>query len=235
MGRPRLSDVLQDHFFWAFDASDAGGVPIFNPLFGFSRISAPEIGLEIESFKDGTFLYNRGVIKGGTVSPVLFERAASMFDADFYDWIIFTLHGNKDFEEGGTLGKIANFLQGGGRTTPRRNLLIVQFTGINMNTATVGSDPLLAATAAAGISAAFGSSINTALAAGAIAGGSAAFGVGPFEFAMRVPARGWLLHGCLPVRYRAGNDFDAASGQVSLMELEVQPEYIEEFSLGVKP
>lgn len=239
MPRRRLSDVLQDHYFWAFDATAEAGVPIFNPLFGFARISAPEIGLEVETFKDGTFLYNRGVVKGGNVSPVLFERAASMFDADFYDWIIFSLHGNKDFEAGGTLGKALNFLTSGGRTSPRRNLLIIQFTRINVGNIQITNDPLLAATATAGIASVtsmVASALGTGpIAAGVAAAGAVALGIGPFEFATRVPARGWILHNCLPVRYRAASDFDATSGQVSLMELEVQPEYIEEFSLGIKP
>jgi phage tail-like protein len=237
--RSRLSDVLHSHLFWAFDASNSG-VPVFNPLFGFSRISAPEISAEIETFKDGTFLYNRSVVKGGSVSPVLFERAASMFDADFYDWIMFTLHGNKDFEEGGTLGKISNFLTSGGRVSPRRNLLIVQFTNINIAGGGDGVRDIalrVAGTAAiAAITAGLaGSSVAGAAIAGAAVGGSVALGIGPFEFATRIPARAWLLHNCLPIRYKSGSDFDAANASISLQELEVQPEQIEEFSLGIKP
>ena len=239
MPRRRLSDVLQDHYFWAFDASTSTiGVPVFNPLFGFSRISAPEIGVEIESFKDGTYLYNRNVVKGGTVSPVLFERAASMFDADFYDWITYTLHGNKDFEEGGTLGKataaVGNFLAGGNRGTPRRSLLVVQFTSINIGGIEDRAFAIAATATLATIATAAGAGLGAGIAIGAT-GGALALGLGPFEFATRIPARAWLLHNCVPVRYRAGNDFDASSGEVSLMELEVQPEYIEEFSLGIKP
>ena len=230
--------MLQSHLFWAFDASNSG-VPVFNPLFGFSKISAPQINAEIETFKDGTFVYNRSVVKGGSVGPVMFERAASMFDADFYDWIMFTLHGNKDFEDGGTLGKIANFLTGGGRTTPRRNLLIVQFTKINIASSGDGARDIalrVAGTAAiaaitAGLS---GSSVGVALGAAAL-GGALAVGIGPFEFATRIPARAWLLHDCLPVRYKAASDFDASNASISLQELEVQPEHIEEFSLGIKP
>jgi hypothetical protein len=250
--RLRLFDVLQDHYFWAFDASGAGGIPIFNPLFGFSKISAPEIGVEIEQFKDGTFLYNRSVAKGGTVSPVLFERGASMFDADFYTWIIHTLHGNKDFEGGGTLGKVVANLLGGSTVTPnpRRNLLIVQFTTYNLAAVSNNiNNPVLAGAVAAGmaavgalgVAAAGGGAVGIAAGAASVAGsvsGSlevASVGLGPFSFATRIPARSWLLHNCLPVRYRSGNDFDATSGAVSLMELEVQPEYIEEFSLGIKP
>jgi len=246
VARSRLSDVLQDHLFWAFDASTSlNGVPIFNPLFGFSRISAPEIGVEIESFKDGTFLYNRGVVKGGRVSPVVFERAASMFDADFYSWLIYTLHGNDDFKDGGTLGTSSfDPLRGGGKTSPRRSLLIIQFSSVNI--ANLGGDSdvargiRVAGTAVIAaltglLSGSFGAVGGGALAASAGLGSSVPISMGPFQFAMRIPARGWLLHNCLPVRYRSGSDFDAASGQVSLMELEVQPEFIEEYSLGIKP
>jgi phage tail-like protein len=234
--------VLQSHLFWAFDASNAG-VPVFNPLFGFSKISAPEISAEVETFKDGTFLYNRSVVKGGSVSPVLFERAASMFDADFYDWIMFTLHGNQDFEDGGTLGKIQNKLSGllGGQPpSPRRNLLVVQFSNINLaSTGTGLADTALriAGTAAASsiAAAAFGAGGGATLAAGIAGGAGAVIGIGPFAFAMRIPARAWLLHNCLPTRYKSGSDFDAANSQISLQELEVMPEQIEEFSLGIKP
>lgn len=230
--------MLHSHLFWAFDASNSG-VPVFNPLFGFSKISAPQINAEIEMFKDGTFIYNRAVVKGGSVGQILFERATSMFDADFYDWIMFTLHGNKDFEEGGTLGKIASFLTGSGRSSPRRSLLIVQFTNINI--AGGGSDRdialRVAGTAAlAAITAGLASSsVAGAAIAGAAVGGAVAYGIGPFEFATRIPARAWLLHDCLPVRYKAGSDFDAGNAAISLQELEVQPEHIEEFSLGIKP
>ena len=46
----------------------------------------------------------------------------------------------------------------------------------------------------------------------------------------RVFGKGFILHNTLPVRYRAGSDLDATSSEVSVAELEVQPEYITEFS-----
>ena len=46
----------------------------------------------------------------------------------------------------------------------------------------------------------------------------------------RIPGRGWFCGGCLPVRYKPGGDFDATSGEVSIMELEVQPEYVHELT-----
>ena len=46
----------------------------------------------------------------------------------------------------------------------------------------------------------------------------------------RIPGRAWYCSGCLPIRYKAGSDFDANSSDVSIMELEVQPEYVEELT-----
>ena len=48
----------------------------------------------------------------------------------------------------------------------------------------------------------------------------------------RLPARGWFLSGCVPTRYKAGGDFDAASSDVAIQELEVQPEYVEEMTIA---
>jgi hypothetical protein len=39
------------------------------------------------------------------------------------------------------------------------------------------------------------------------------------------------LWSCIPTRYKAGSDFDATSGAVSLTELEIQPQYFSEVSL----
>lgn len=240
VARQRLFDVLQDSYFWAFDATTELAVPVFNPLFGFSRITGPEINVEVESFKDGTFLYPRHVVKGAEVGAVMFERASTMFDADFYDWIIYTIHGNKDFEEGGTLGKVTSFLSGGGRTTFRRTIIVVQFARINLGKLVESDNPLVRTGPAIGGAAAgaiAGDIIGgaTGAAQGAAFSALAVAGLGPFQFATRLPARAWVLHGCIPIHYKATTDLDAASGQVSLQELEVQPEYIEELSLGIKP
>lgn len=47
----------------------------------------------------------------------------------------------------------------------------------------------------------------------------------------RVLGKGFILHNCVPTRYKAGGDLDATSGDVSVAELDIQPEYITEFSL----
>lgn len=48
----------------------------------------------------------------------------------------------------------------------------------------------------------------------------------------RIPARVWMLHDCVPTRYKAGTDFDASSGAISVQELEVQPEHVVEVTVG---
>lgn len=45
------------------------------------------------------------------------------------------------------------------------------------------------------------------------------------------PGKAWLLWNCIPTRYRPGTDLDAKSGEVSIAELDVQPEAMTEFSV----
>jgi len=47
----------------------------------------------------------------------------------------------------------------------------------------------------------------------------------------RIPGRAWFCGGCLPVRYKPGGDFDATSSEVSIQELDVQPEYVHELTI----
>lgn len=53
----------------------------------------------------------------------------------------------------------------------------------------------------------------------------------PFDIALRVPAKAFLLKGCFPVRYKSGGDFDARSSEISIAELDLAMEYFEEISL----
>lgn len=52
-----------------------------------------------------------------------------------------------------------------------------------------------------------------------------------WEAAAFVPGRAWVLWNCIPTRYKAATDFDATSGEVSIMELDVQPWSMTEFAL----
>jgi hypothetical protein len=62
--------------------------------------------------------------------------------------------------------------------------------------------------------------------------GLQAIGVDIHNGIARIPGRAWILRKCLPTRYKTGSDFDATSGEVSLMELDIQPEYFEEIGLS---
>jgi phage tail-like protein len=56
--------------------------------------------------------------------------------------------------------------------------------------------------------------------------------VGFIQSGLRVPGRAWMLYNCIPTRYKAGSDFDAAASEVSIQELEIQPEHISELTLA---
>ena len=205
---------------------------MLSPLFGFSTITSPTISLETEEIKDGTYQFPRQLAKGASVGSISFERAASPFDSDFYDWITHAIYGSKVSSSGGSLSHAITGALGNhsGIGTWRRKLVIIQFTGINM--APPGD---VSVAGALGITAAL-AGLTAAIGPEALLGvGLGIGGVGPFEFSPKLPARGWVLHGCIPTSYRAASDFDARSGQISIMNLEVQPEYVEEWSLGVKP
>lgn len=64
------------------------------------------------------------------------------------------------------------------------------------------------------------------------ANGSTKLGADAGEYGMiRALGKGFILHNCLPTRYKAGTDLDATSSEVSIAELDIQPEYVTEFSL----
>lgn len=54
---------------------------------------------------------------------------------------------------------------------------------------------------------------------------------GPLEIAGFIPGKAWILWSCIPTRYRAGSGFDAMSGDVSIAELDIQPDAMVEITL----
>lgn len=94
-----------------------------------------------------------------------------------------------------------------GEDITNRNLLMIQYMGF-------GGD---------------GITLSEALSAG---NSDVAGYIGPDGVEIiRIPGKAWFLWGCLPTRYKAGTDFDATSGDVSLAELDIQPNRVDEFSL----
>ena len=237
--RTSLSDPLQSHVFWLMDVApiEPLALPIFSPLMGFSGISAPEMTLETTDITEGNWYFRRKVIKHADVGPITLMRSAKWADSDFYRWILSALTG----DTGGRGG--AGFLAVGG-ATPRRDLLLVQFLA---HSPLPSGGPAEAA-AAAGllalqgtVSGVLGGDVSSRTGAfgvlrgvtnTALTGGLGLAGIGPVEFAPRVPAKAWLLKDCIPTRYKPGSDFDASNAAVSIQELEITPEYWDEISLG---
>lgn len=52
------------------------------------------------------------------------------------------------------------------------------------------------------------------------------------QMSLRTPGRAWVLYDCIPTRYKAGSDFDASASEVSIQELDIQPEHIIEMTLA---
>lgn len=188
MARSRVFDRLQNYSFWLFDASGISGNPlfsVFDPILGFSSITAPEITLELKDVKPGNWEYKRRIVKAAEASPINLQRGAQFFDSDFFLWITNALRGIQPV---------------------RRNLVLVQFLGKNL----VG--------------------LNDETRPGEIEY-EGAFPAAAI-LSQKIPGRAWFLYGCLPTRYKSGGDFDANSGEVSVQELEVQPEYVDELTIA---
>ena len=47
----------------------------------------------------------------------------------------------------------------------------------------------------------------------------------------KLPCKGYFLKDCMPVRYKAGSDFDANSAERSIQEIDLEPHSIDEISL----
>jgi phage tail-like protein len=178
--------MLQVFPFWCFDASGFAGNPlfsIFDPSFGFSACTTPEVNVELREVQPGNWEYKRRAVKTADVSPIVLSRGARFYDSDFWIWIHNAIRGKQPL---------------------RRNLVLVHFMGYRPLAATNPPDTS---------------------------------GNMPDENAVtslvtRIPARGWFLQGCLPTRYKSGGDFDAASSDVAIMELEFQPEFVEEMTVA---
>ena len=227
MARSAFSDVLQVYPFWLFDIAPIEGssIPIFNPLAGFSTVSAPGMSFEMYDITEGNWHFRRKVIKKVDIDTITATRGATFFDSDFWRWAVASITGNP---EGFQIRMPPGNKQSIGGPTPRRNLLLIQFFAHNPLSLSGGG--ALAAASVGLITSTLGA--TAALGGGVVASTPGAVGFGPFEFKARLPAKAWLLHDCIPTRFKTGSDFDAASGDVSIAEIEFQPEMFEEISLS---
>lgn len=198
---------MQTYPFWLFDAGVLGGnilFPVLDPSLAFSSITAPEITAELKDIQPGNWEYKRRVVKTADAAAITLSRGARFYDSDFYNWITRAIVGDDP---------------------SRRTLYLMHFLGIRAG----GTAQVVAGAAIGAVS--------------GIAGGGGVGGVGALTGAAggaivagfiddRIPGRCWTLHDCVPTRYKAGSDFDAASGAVSIVELEVQPEYVQEVTVS---
>lgn len=247
--RAPLQDKLQNFAFWLMDVApmDALAVPVLSPLFGFSAITAPEISLEVEEIREGNWPFARKVIKNGSIGTLTLSRGATFFDSDFWRWITASALGDAEALQSAAYGvatalagqsdiRLRNRASGVGAAlgllgfprvggpTVRRDMLLTQFfarspgTDGILGTTTVGAELL----ATGGLVAA------QSAAAVSLLSGSAPVSLG----STRIPARAWKLQGCIPIRYKVASDFDATSSDVSVMELDIEVEEVEEVSLA---
>lgn len=240
MARSIIADLLQNYCFWLCDVSplDPLGLPVLTPLFGFSAITAPEITVEMREINEANWIFKKKIIKGGDVSNIVMERGATFYDSDFWKWTFEGLNGDMSlFSSIGSAITSAIGLGGGSTGNPRRTFILVQFLTRMPFKLPSGTEALVSAASQATIglagTALAGSPGDVAAAAFSTIGFAAinALGLGPFEFAARLPAKAWMLYGCLPVRYKASGDFNATDSAVSVQQLEIAIEGIEEISL----
>jgi len=207
MARERLEDLMQNYSFWLFDAGVMGGnvlFPVLDPSLGFSAISSPEITAELRDIQPGNWEYPRKVVKTAAVSPITLSRGARFYDSDMYNWIIRAIRGEDP---------------------SRRNLYLIHFLSLRS-----GGTGVVQAAVGAAVGA-----VSAVAGGGGLAGGFAGAAGGAILSSFiddRIPGRCWSLRDCVPIRYKAGSDFDASSSDISIVELEIQPEHIEEVTVS---
>lgn len=242
--RNSLFDPLRVSRFWLYDVApiDNISLPIFTPLSGFTSVSSPEVTVETQTITEGNWPFPKKVVKSADVSNITLSRGVTFYDSDFWRWINAAIHGNT--------GSISPNQIGIGGVTYRRSLMLIHFfrnvpaaLGTDQygnvdttSTATVASVAALATVGGAAISVGAGllsDSVTTGVISGAqLASMEVWGGLQPHSMGIKVPARAFLLKNCIPIRYKTGGDFDANSGEISIQELEVAVELIEEIALA---
>lgn len=241
--RNAMFDPLRASRFWLFDVApvDSLTMPIFQPMAGFSAVSSPEITIETTEIREANYPFTRKVVKHADVATLTLARGVTFYNSDFFNWMKIAISGNTG--AGSTSGGLVKLNQIGG-ITYRRTLVLIHFfrnfgiPGVRFDNDLSRKVAAGAATLATGaaISAATGVLLDDPIAGGLSAVNLAlttGFGaLQPNTLGIKVPARAFLLQNCIPVRYKSGSDFDAGSGDVSIQELDIAVEMMEEISLA---
>lgn len=195
--------MLQAHSFWVFDAGVLGGNVLF-PVFDPALAFSAATVPEIEAEV-------REIRVGNWQYSRKVIKNASVAPI--------TLSRGVRFYDSDMYNWITAAIAG--KDPVRRSLCMIHFLGLRTGR---GPGQVLVGAGLGAI--AGGSSVG-----GAFAGAAGGAILGSF-IDNRIPARVWMLHDCVPTRYKAGTDFDASSGAVSVQELEVQPEHVVEVTVG---
>lgn len=215
MARLRVLDKLQSFRFWLSDfspdlrfARDAIPFLVFNPTLGFSSITAPRLTAKVEDIEQAGALTKTPVITGHDVGRITASRGTTIYESDLERWFARAQHG---------------------RGAPRRTLLLIQFSEIGGSINSVQGAIGTAGLAALGTAASLSTGNFTGL--GALAATSAsmiALGGGT----VRLPAKAWILRGCVPTLFVPATDFDAKSSEISIEQIEIAPKAVDPISLG---
>lgn len=205
----------------------SGPFTVLQPQIAFSSISHPELDIETEEINGGTNPFPVHFTSGGKIPEITLERGVHLGDQDFHNW-----------------AKLAIY----GRGLYRRNLLLVQFFSEPLIPNDRSLAKLGSATATMGIlggaarlgggveqaAQAFLSASGLALVGAAALGGSGVTGsIANVQAA--ISGRAWRLIGCIPTGYKSGQGLEGTSADITIAEITVQPEYMEEFSLNGPP
>lgn len=212
MARNRELDYLTNFRFHLFDVNPKvlSLFPfVFNPAFGFKGISAPALTMDMAEIRPGNAYYGHKVVKRGVANAITLHRGARIGDTDFWRWYIAHLTGDT--------GSITT-MKGG-----RRDMLLVQFAGDSF------SKVSNLASASKGVSDAVSGALDNALPGNVL---GAAAGLNLIAGLFIVPSRAWVLYNCMPGGYKPASDFDANSQDVSLQEMTLEYNDVDELLLA---
>lgn len=213
--RLAIQDRLQTHPFWLMDAALMDrGAPVLSPLYGFSSITAPEVTAETKDISEGNWIWTTKVLKNRlSVGNITLTRGVTVADIDFYAWIMNAVAGDNYIAPA---SDIVSRIFNQGRYNPRRDLILLHFFARDPSGGLIG--------AGANFAGQLSVESNFLPEIGPVDAVSTA--------ARMIPARAFYLRGCLPIRYKSGSDFDATSAQVSVAELELAVEQMEQILLS---
>lgn len=244
MARTAILDKLQNHKFWLTDISSLSpaSIPVLNPLAGFTSISAPSMTLQTMKIVQGNNDKDVTLTKGVTYGNITLSAGVGFNKTDFFNWMVATTSGDMDRVNRASFLKnqITNLLNNRDKKfpssfSPRRNLLLIQFFSRSI----LGTGSLLQSGFESiprdggpieNFQDGRGTRNDTFLGrASNVAMGTIFDTINGLQ--LNLPVRAWLLIGCIPIDYKASQDFSASDASVSIHQLILAPEKFEEISL----